>query len=125
MKKWKLNPETKLCDIETEGSVSCNNPIGVVPLEYLIVVKCEVAEEKTEGGIILPDNVRDKEKVKVTSGVITDLGSKAFEDFPAKPEVGDVINFKAYKATMATDDGEYRYIADKDILSVKIGENND
>lgn len=123
MRVFKFNLVSKLYDIATKVIVKTHkkNPTPFKPLEYGILVRCGKIKEKTDGGIILPTAIAETEAMMGTTGVIVDVGAKAFEDFPEKPEVGDMVAFKAYKTTYAVDGGEYRYIEDKDLLSVNLG----
>jgi co-chaperonin GroES (HSP10) len=61
------------------------NESGIRPLEYKIVVRPKEIEEKTDGGIIIPDSVKDKEKLHMREGTMVDEGWLAFEGWGDKP----------------------------------------
>ena len=91
----------------------------VVPLNDKIVVKRLEAEEKTAGGIVLPDTAKEKPK----QGKILALGDgKALEDgkratFQVK--VGDRVLFTNYAGSEVTIDGkEYLIMTEDDLLAV-------
>lgn len=88
------------------------------PLGDRVVVKI-VKDEKTAGGIYLPDTAQEKpqtgEVLAVGAGKILDNGSRLAVDVA----VGDRILFAKYSGTEVKLDGEtYLLIAEKDILGV-------
>jgi len=91
----------------------------IVPLNDKIVVERIEADEKTAGGIILPDTAKEKPK----QGKILSLGDgKALEngkraEFQVK--VGDRVLFTNYAGSEVTIDGkEYLIMTEDDILAV-------
>ncbi|MEB3329023.1 MAG: co-chaperone GroES [Candidatus Sericytochromatia bacterium] len=88
------------------------------PLGDRVVVKV-VKDEKTAGGIFLPENAQEKpqtgEILAVGPGKILDNGSRQTIDVAA----GDRILFAKYSGTEVKLDGEtYLLLAEKDILGV-------
>ncbi|MGI9861580.1 co-chaperone GroES [Moorella naiadis] len=90
------------------------------PLADRVVIKVLSGEEKTQGGIVLPDTAKEKpqegEVVAVGPGKILDNGSRV------TPEVkkGDVVVFAKYSGTEVKYEGqEYLIIRDSDILAIK------
>lgn len=102
------------------------NKSGISPTEYKVLVKTEETEEKTEGGIIIPDIVKDRNQSAATKGEIIDVSPLAFQydDWngfeECIPRRGDKVAFARYSGvTIEGDDGiEYRLINDKDIAAV-------
>jgi len=91
----------------------------VKPLGDKILVKRIEAEEKTKGGILLPDTAKEKPKegkiVEVGSGKLLDDGSRAA--FQVKK--GDRVLFSSYAGTEVKIDGEeYLIMSEEDILAV-------
>ena len=91
----------------------------IVPLNDKIVVKRLEADEKTLGGIILPDTAKEKPK----QGEILAIGEgKPLEDggrakFQVK--VGDRVLFTNYAGSEVTIDGkEYLIMTEDDLLAV-------
>ena len=91
----------------------------IVPLNDKIVVKRLEADEKTLGGIILPDTAKEKPK----QGEVLALGEgKPLEDggrakFQVK--VGDRVLFTNYAGSEVTIDGkEYLIMTEDDLLAV-------
>ena len=76
------------------------------PLADRIVVKPAAAEEKTKGGIILPDTAKEKpvwgEVIAAGPGRTTDEGKKVAMEI----KVGDKVLYGKYSGTEVTVDGE-------------------
>ena len=91
------------------------------PMGYQILVKPDVVEEKTKGGIILPDKVKDRDQFGQESGVFIDAGSIAFTDpvWKEYPGKGAKVIFKKYAGIVVEYDGEdYRLMPDNEIGAV-------
>jgi len=76
------------------------------PLADRVVIKPSPAEEKTKGGIILPDTAKEKpvigEIVAVGPGKVGDDGKK----IAMEVKVGDKVLYGKYSGTEVTVDGE-------------------
>ena len=91
----------------------------VVPLNDKIVVKRLEAEEKTAGGIVLPDTAREKPKqgkiISLGDGKLLENGKRA--QFQVKE--GDRVLFTSYSGSEVNVDGtEYLIMTEDDILAV-------
>jgi chaperonin GroES len=91
----------------------------VIPLNDKILVKRLEAEEKTAGGILLPDAAKEKPK----QGKVLSLGDgRLLEDGKrAKFQVkeGDRVLFSSYAGNEVQVDGEeYLIMSEDDILAV-------
>jgi chaperonin GroES len=89
------------------------------PLGDRIVVKVLSQEEKTRGGIVLPDTAKEKpqeaEVVAVGSGRILDNGQK----MPLEVKEGDKVLFSKYGGTEVKVDGEeYLILSERDVLAI-------
>ncbi len=94
------------------------NVSTVKPLGDRIFVKVSPAEEKTAGGILLPDNAQEKpqigEVVAVGPGKRNDDGSRSEIDV----KVGDKVLYSKYAGTDIKLSGEdYVLLSEKDILA--------
>jgi chaperonin GroES len=88
------------------------------PLGDRVVVKV-VKEEKTAGGLVLPDTAQEKpqtgEVLSVGPGKMLDNGSRQAVDVT----VGDKVLFAKYSGTEVKLDGEtYLLLSEKDLLGV-------
>jgi chaperonin GroES len=91
----------------------------IVPLNDKIVVQRLEAEDKTAGGIILPDTAKEKPKqgkiLSLGEGKLLDSGKRA--SFQVK--TGDRVLFTSYAGTEVNVDGkEYLVLTEDDILAV-------
>jgi chaperonin GroES len=91
----------------------------VVPLNEKIVVKRLEAEEKTAGGIVLPDSAKEKPKqgkvLSLGQGKRLESGKRA----PFQVKEGDRVLFTSYAGSEITIDGvEYLIMTEDDILAV-------
>jgi chaperonin GroES len=89
------------------------------PLADRVVIKPSPAEEKTKGGIILPDTAKEKpvvgEVVAIGPGKIADDGKK----IPMEIKVGDKVLYGKYSGTEVTVDGEeYLIMREADIFAI-------
>src|SRR5690349_7350006 len=108
--------------------VLVTNVSGIRPIEYQVLVELDPVETKTAGGIILPDNVKDKDELASEEGTLVALSPLAFnydEGYPedAKPKVGDRVMFKRYdgllrKRTIDGVERSFRILVDKSIVAV-------
>lgn len=102
-----------------------NNTSGIKPSEYYVLVAPKKVEEKTSGGLIRPDQYREKEQFAQKEGVLLDMSPWAFSyesDWPegTMPEIGDRVLFARYQADeVQGQDGEtYWLLKDKAVSAV-------
>lgn len=89
------------------------------PLQDRILVKRLREEEKTKGGIIIPDTAKEKPQegkvVAVGKGKVLDDGKVV----PIEVKVGDKILFSKYSGTEVKIEGEEHLIVkEEDILGI-------
>lgn len=90
------------------------------PLGDRVLVKPLQAEEKSAGGIILPEAAQEKpregEVIAVGPGKLNDKGDRK----PMNVKVGDVVVYSEYGGTEISHEGEdYLLIDEGSILAVK------
>ncbi len=93
--------------------------IKLNPLADRVVVKAAEAEEKTKGGIILPDTAKEKPVegtiIAAGPGKISDNG----ELMKMTVKVGDKVLYGKYSGTEVTIDGEeYLIMRESDIFAI-------
>lgn len=91
----------------------------VKPLGDRVFVKVNASEDKTAGGILLPDVA--KEKPQVGQIVAVGLGKRNDDGSRTEPDikVGDQVLYSKYSGTdvkLGTDD--YVLLSEKDILAI-------
>ena len=89
------------------------------PLHDRVIVKRMEGEEKTKGGIIIPDTAKEKpvegKVVAVGSGKVLENGKKV----PLQVKEGDRILFGKYSGTEVKIDGEEHLIMrEDDIIAI-------
>jgi len=96
------------------------NKSGILPLEFKVLIEPETIEEKTAGGIILPQKTKEMEQMAQVRGILIDIGSNAFEDWGLIPDAGDRVYFGKYAGYIVkgNDGKEYRLCNDKDICAI-------
>ena len=93
--------------------------LNIQPLGDRIVVQREESNEKTEGGIYLPDSAKDKP----TRGTIVSIGDGKLLDDGSRSElqvqVGDHVLFTSYAGeNIEIGDTEYLLMSESDVLAV-------
>lgn len=93
------------------------------PLADRVVIKPAAKEEKTKGGLFLPDTAS---KEKPQEGTIMAVGEGKLDDngkrVPVSVQVGDRVLFAKYAGTdIKLDDEDYLILAEKDVLAVVQG----
>jgi chaperonin GroES len=93
--------------------------MGIRPLHDRIIVKRLEEEEKTKGGIIIPDTAKEKpvegKVIAVGDGKIREDGSK----IPLEVKKGDRVLFAKYGGTEIKIDGEeHLMMREDDILAI-------
>ncbi len=93
--------------------------VNIKPLDDRILVKQSEAEEKTAGGIVLPDTAKEKPQrgtvIAVGPGKMLSDGQRAGMDV----KVGDEVVYGKYAGTEVEISGEkYVIIRENDVLGV-------
>lgn len=91
----------------------------VKPLGDRVFVKVSASEDKTPGGILLPDNAKEKPQV----GEIASVGPGKRNDDGSRQEVevkvGDKVLYSKYAGTdIKLSSEDYVLLSEKDILAV-------
>ena len=89
------------------------------PLHDRVLIKVLDSEEKTAGGIIIPDSAKEKpqegEVVAIGPGIKNDQGKLS----PLDVKVGDIVLFGKWSGTDVKIDGkEYSIMKEADIMGI-------
>ena len=93
------------------------------PVGYKLLIAIPPKEEKTEGGILLPEDTRRREEAASITGMILKIGPDAYTDqerFPggAWCKEGDWVIFGRYAgARFNIEGGDMRLLNDDEILA--------
>jgi chaperonin GroES len=93
--------------------------ISIKPLADRVIIEPAVAEEKTAGGIIIPDTAKEKPQegkiLAVGPGKVNDEGKRT----PLEVKKGDRVLFSKYAGTEIKIDGiEHLMMREDDILGI-------
>lgn len=101
------------------------NSSGIRPVEFNVLLRQDVVDEKSKFGLIKPAEVVEREKHSQTRGEIVDISPLAFNEdvWPpgiSKPKPGDRVAFARHAGTFidGLDGEEYRVVKDKDIVAL-------
>ncbi|MBM4128621.1 MAG: co-chaperone GroES [Nitrospira sp.] len=89
------------------------------PLRDRILVKYSSEEEKTSGGLFIPDTAKEKPQkgtvVAVGPGKITEDGKRQ----PIEVKIGDTVLFEKYSGSkIRIDEEDYLIIREEEILGI-------
>jgi chaperonin GroES len=102
-------------------ATAAKKQITIQPLDDRIVVKRTEAEEKSSGGIVLPENAKEKPQqgkvLAVGPGKLLDNGERAKPDV----SVGDLILFGKYSGSEITVEGDEVVILRENDILAKLG----
>lgn len=88
--------------------------VNVKPLHDRVIVKAAAAEEKTAGGIIIPDTAKEKPQ----RGTVVSAGPGK-KDEPVTVKAGDTVLYGKYAGTEIQIEGEdYLIMRESDILAI-------
>jgi chaperonin GroES len=91
-----------------------SNKVTIKPLADRVLVEPLAAEEKTSGGIIIPDTAKEKPQ----KGTVVAVGAGK-KDEPMTVKVGDVVLYGKYSGSELSIDGtDYMIMKESDILAV-------
>ncbi len=88
--------------------------LSITPLHDRVIVKPAAAEEKSAGGIIIPDTAKEKPQ----RGIVVAAGPGK-KDEPVTVKSGDAVLYGKYSGTEITFEGvEYLIMRESDILAI-------
>ena len=100
------------------------NESGIAPVEFKVLVKPDTVKKKTAGGILLPDDPREREGWAQVMGTLVAKGESAFSDWSLAEKMrlkpGARVYFSKYQGILMTgaDGDDYRLCNDKDIGAI-------
>lgn len=88
--------------------------LNIKPLADRVIIEASAAEEKTAGGIIIPDTAKEKPQ----KGVVVAVGPGTKEE-PLTVKEGDTVLYGKYAGTeISFEDGEYLIMRESDIVAI-------
>lgn len=110
----------------TIPSLNDCNP-GLRPVEYYVLIAPEATEERTAGGIYIPQAKRETDEIATQRGRIVGQSPLAWtfaEGDAHRGKVGDVVLFGRYAGSLieGADGKTYRMCRDKDVAAIYDGD---
>lgn len=88
--------------------------LNIKPLADRVIIEPSAAEEKTAGGIIIPDTAKEKPQ----RGVVVAVGPGK-KDEPLTVKEGDTVLYGKYSGTeISFEDKEYLIMRESDIVAI-------
>lgn len=92
-------------------------------LLHHILIDSDKKETVSPGGIVIPDQIIEKERKAVEYGTVLQVGPTAYTDYGRDPsiiKVGDKVSFNRYSGKEITDLDEKKYLIvnDSDVLCI-------
>lgn len=88
--------------------------LNIKPLADRVIVEPSAAEEKTAGGIIIPDTAKEKP----SKGTVVAVGPGT-KDNPITVKTGDVVLYGKYAGTeISFEDNDYLIMRESDIVAI-------
>jgi chaperonin GroES len=88
--------------------------LNIKPLADRVIIEPSAAEEKTAGGIIIPDTAKEKP----SKGTVVAVGPGT-KDNPMTVKSGDAVLYGKYSGTEITfEDREYLIMRESDIVAI-------
>lgn len=101
------------------------NTSGFRPMDLKVLVLPDPVKEVSQGGIIMPDSVKERDKYATVKGTLVAVGENAWEEAASrsaafrKPAPGDRVLIAKYGGVMlpSEDGNEYRIMNDEDVIA--------
>jgi chaperonin GroES len=94
--------------------MATSKKLNITPLHDRVIVKPAAAEEKSAGGIIIPDTAKEKP----SRGLVLAAGPGK-KDEPVTVKAGDTVLYSKYAGTEIQIEGvEYMIMRESDILAI-------
>lgn len=86
------------------------NPTGIEPVEFKVLIEVDEIDDKSAGGLYLPQSTMEREQLGCDSGTLIAVSKMAFFDWSGTvPKVGDRVIFEKYAGTLV----HYRNVEQK------------
>ncbi len=100
------------------------NESGLRPVEFKVLIKPDDVEEKSKGGILIPEKHVDRQQMAQVKGTLVAFGGRAFEDWTEDEREllvpGARVYFDIYSGVklIGADGEEYKLTTDKQVGSL-------
>lgn len=92
----------------------------VIPVRHVAIIKPDQLEDRSSGGVWLPETARDRMQTAVDRGELVAVGDGFFEGLPGPvPEIGQKVIFDRYAGSLIKVDKEdFRLCNDDKIIAI-------
>jgi chaperonin GroES len=92
----------------------------VIPVRHVAIIKPDKLEDRSSGGVWLPETARDRMQTAVDRGELVAVGDGFFEGLPGPvPEIGQKVIFDRYAGSLIKVDKEdFRLCNDDKIIAI-------
>lgn len=92
----------------------------VIPVRHVAIIKPDKLEDKSSGGVWLPETARDRMQTSVDRGELVAVGDGFFEGLPGPvPKIGQKVIFDRYAGSLIKVDKEdFRLCNDDKIIAI-------
>lgn len=98
------------------------NESNLVPAGHRLIVRMDEVEKQTESGIVLPEDVTDREEMSGTKATVVALGPSCWADQTVSGQwakIGDRVMIAKFAGQLWKKNGiKYRVINDLDVVGV-------
>ena len=96
------------------------NKSGITPIGDRCIVYVPPLEEKTAGGIIIPEMNKKRKEAAQEAGFLISIGETATMQLDTYPKPGDKVLITKYAGNThkGIDDKDYRIVSGDDILAI-------
>lgn len=100
------------------------NTSGVTPLDLVALVLPDEVQDKTAGGVFLPDQAKVKLEHATLKCTFIAAGGAAFQGWSEAPRPGQRVVIEQYAGRFVdgSDGRKYRLVRNEDILAILEGE---
>jgi chaperonin GroES len=99
---------------KTNNTMATSKKLNITPLHDRVIVKAAAAEEKTAGGIYIPDTAKEKP----SKGTVLAAGPGKTDE-PMTVKAGDTVLYGKYAGTEIQIEGnDYLIMRESDILAI-------
>lgn len=99
-----------------------SNPSGYRPVDLRILVKPDIADERSKGGVLIPQTTQEKQQYATVKGTLIAAGPNAFKEWGTGAQVDPgarvIIAQYAGSNIVGADGEKYRLMNDADLVAV-------
>ena len=130
MKENRLIDATTKSRLVTVAAEAPQNASGMVPIGTKVLVLTDEIDEKTKGGVFIPEKSKEQNEFAICTGTLVAVGEVAFTDWPHRnekwpgksPQQGDRVWIAKFCGFIieGKDGRRYRLCQDTDVCGMEV-----